>query len=424
MHNNNSIKLPEVVIPSHLDLTEERVSTLSNGLSLHTLHSDCASVVRLTLVFKGGSSVQSKPFAAASALSMLSEGTADFSATEIAEKLDFYGIFFDNSTDRDYCYLTIASLSKFLPEAIELLQSMVLKPLFAQKEFELYRAKKRQQLLIDRAKPSFKAREAFSIALFGSDHPYGRHAEAELYDALSCEDLQSYFEGYLHAGNCFAVASGDISEEVRATLSTFLSELPVRELHKNTVDFTIKDTTTEPISIVRDDAVQCCLRIGRILFGKSHPDFIPMQLLVTVLGGYFGSRLVKNLRETNGYTYGAYSAIVNLSEAGYIAIASDVDINHTDDAVREIFFEMERLQNELIPEDELHQAVCSITGELMRLIDGPFGIADIAIENIQSSMSSEYLNEFLARITAISAEELQTVACKYLTPSDFLVIRG
>ncbi len=175
---------------------------------------------------------------------------------------------------------------------------------------------------------------------------------------------------------------------------------------------------------MRDDAVQCCLRIGRILFGKSHPDFIPMQLLITVLGGYFGSRLVKNLRETNGYTYGAYSAIVNLSEAGYIAIATDVDINHADDAVREIFFEMERLQSELIPEGELHQAVCSITGELMRLVDGPFGIADIAIENIQSSMSFDYLNEFLSRITSVTPEDLQALAQQYLKASDFLVVRG
>lgn len=421
MHNNT---LPEVVIPSHLDLTPQEVTTLSGGMKFYTLCSDCAAVVRLTLVFKGGSSVQSKAFAAASTLSMLSEGTSEFSATEIAEKLDFYGIFFDNSTDRDYCYLTVASLTKFLPEAIELLRSMLLSPLFAEKEFELYRGKKRQQLLIDRAKPSFKAREAFSTGLFGADHPYGRHAQAELYDLLTCNDLKDYFEGYLHAGNCFAVASGDISDEVRVVLENFLDELPVRSIPANEIDFTIKESSEREINIVRDDAVQCCLRIGRILFGKSHPDFIPMQLLITVLGGYFGSRLVKNLRETNGYTYGAYSAIVNLSEAGYIAIASDVDINHADDAVREIFFEMERLQKELIPAGELHQAVCSITGELMRLIDGPFGIADIAIENIQSSMNSDYLNSFLSRITTVTAEELQAVACKYLTPSDFLVIRG
>ncbi len=239
MHNNN---LPEVVIPTHLDLTPQIVRTLPSGMKLYTLSSDSASVVRLTLVFKGGSSVQSKAFAAASTLSMLSEGTVEFSATEIAEKLDFYGIFFDNSTDRDYCYLTIASLTKFLPEAIGLLRSMLISPLFCEKEFELYRGKKRQQLLIDRAKPSFKAREAFSVGLFGAEHPYGRHADAELYDSLSCEDLREYFEGYLHAGNCFAVASGDVSEEVSATLSDFLSELPMREFHSKEVDFAIKES--------------------------------------------------------------------------------------------------------------------------------------------------------------------------------------
>ncbi len=422
MQNNVPQEIPEVVIPTHLDLVKENIETLSNGIELHSLKSDSASVVRLSLVFRGGSSVQDVPFAAASTLSMLSEGTADYSAEEIAEKLDFYGIFFDNSTDRDYCYITVGSLTKFLPEALSLLKSMLTAPLFLESELDLYRGKKRQQLLIDRAKPSFMAREEFAKRLFGEDNPYGRFSPAEAYDDLKSEDLHKYFADHIHAGNCFAICSGEISPEVHSMIEDMLNSLSSKELHPLDLDYTAHTATEKYFKIEREGSVQSCIRMGGMLFEKSHPDFIPMQLVLTVLGGYFGSRLVQNLREKNGYTYGAFAGIINLASCGYYAIATDVESSHTDDAIREIKYEIERLRTEKISEEELSGAVSTITGELMRLIDGPFGIADIAIENIQSGSSPEYLNEFLERVTSLTPDDLLEVSKKYLNTDDLLTV--
>ncbi|MFI3288190.1 MAG: pitrilysin family protein [Rikenellaceae bacterium] len=413
-------QLPEVVIPTRLDLIEEIQHTCANGINLHSLKCDSsAEVVRLSLVFKGGSSVQDKFFAAASTLSMLSEGTEDYNAAEIAEKLDFYGIFYDNSTDRDYCYITLAALRKFLPQALTLLESMILRPLFLDSEFKLYKGKKKQQLTIDRSKPSFMAREAFTSLLFGEEHPYGRFADAELYDELSSVDLKKHYKEYLHADNCFAVASGDLGSEDLELIKSLLEKIPQQTTPSQHIDYTIHENTTHTLYIERSEAVQSCIRMGKTIVAKSHPDFIPLQLLCTVLGGYFGSRLVTNLRERNGYTYGAYCGIVTLAEASYMAIATDVDSSHTIAATQEIRNEIERLRTEEIPQEELDEAISSITGELMRIIDGPFGIADIAIENIQSGMPADYLNHFLASVTKVTPSALQEVAGRYFGTDSF-----
>ncbi len=415
--------IPEIVIPKELDLVEQRDMMLGNGVPLSVLSVEGASVVRLTLVFEGGSSVQHKHFAAASTLSMLSEGSEDFTQRELAERLDYYGIFFDNSTDRDYCFLTIASLRKFLPQALELLQSMLQKPLFSDCEFDLYRAKKREQLLIDRQKPAFQAREAFAKSLFGEEHHYGRFASVDCYDSLTTDDLRRYYKENLHAGNLFAVASGNIEEGELEAIEKFLMSLENRGGRSSVNDKKAAKSSTELFhKIEREEATQSCIRMGRLIFTKQHPDYVPMQLLLMVLGGSFSSRLVQNLRERNGYTYGAYSAMVTLRDEGYIAIATDVVKEASEAAVEEIFAELRLLQEELVSDEELMIAKSAITGELMRLLDGPFGIADIAIENIQSGKSSDYVNEFLQQIQSVDAPKLRELAREYLSPESMLTV--
>ncbi len=418
-------EIPQIVIPRELELVPQSDKVLANGVRLSSLRVDSASVVRLSLVFEGGSSVQRRHFAAASTLSMLSEGTEDYTAQQIAERLDYYGIFFDNSTDRDYCFLTIASLKKFLPEALYLLESILLRPLFLEKEFELYVGKKREQLLIDRQKPSFQARECFTKNLFGENHPYGRFAPVEAYDELRSEDLREYYEDNLHSGNLFAVASGSIDQEEQGMIEEFLMRLESRNVvQESVVGDAPKAVTSNELrhTISREESTQSCIRMGRLLFTKQHESYVPMQLLLMVLGGSFSSRLVQNLRERNGYTYGAYAAMVTLRSDGYMAIATDVEQGVSELAIEEICAELRQLQDELIPDDELLLAKSAITGELMRLLDGPFGIADIAIENIQSGQSSSYVNEFLAAIQAVGAEELRELAREYLSPESMLTV--
>ena len=168
--------------------------------------------------------------------------------------------------------------------------------------------------------------------------------------------------------------------------------------------------------------MQTSIRLGRLLFPRTHPDFVGMQVVAAILGGYFGSRLMQNLREEHGYTYGVMAAMVNFDKEGYLAIATQVAKEHREDALREIYFEIERLRNELVDEGELQMVKNVMIGEILRILDGPFGIADVTIENIMCGMDNSATEESVARIFAITAEEIKALAEKYLRREDLIEV--
>lgn len=404
---------PPTSLPSELNLPQQELHLTKGGVSLHSIYAPSADVVRLSLVWRAGSRVQSLPYQAMSTIAMLSEGCKGMSGAQIAEHFDFYGIYFDTSVDRDTATITIAAASEFLPQALEILELLIVHPTFAQRELEIYKAKKREQMAIENQKPSYIARRNFASALFGEDHPYGRFAEPEAIDNLRREDLETFHKQWLTRQNFFAVCSGNVTSVALSMISDFLDSLPHGSEQKNTEPCSAPTISGEHRKIVRQASVQGSIRLGCLMPDKSDDDFIALQLLVTVFGGYFSSRLMQNLREQKGYTYGVYASLVTLECAAYMAIACDVGAQHTDDAIVQIHHEMQRLRDELIDEQELTMAKNTIVGELMRLLDGPFGIADIAIENLQSGMPTDYLNIFLRQVNATDAVRLQRVAQKY-----------
>lgn len=411
---------PQVKLPERLNIPQSRITTLENGIQLHSISAGTQQVIRLTLVFGAGTRRQEHPFQSSAMLNMLSEGSARYSAAEIAQMLDFYGIYYDTSIDRDYAMITISSLNRLLPETLDLLEEMLLRPTFPEKEFDIYRTKRKQQLKIEREKPSYVAREMFSVALFGEDHPYGRISEAENYDDLNVEMLREHWQRYYGADNLFAVTSGMVTPVELELIAGFLSKIERRNAPQDS--FTAQAHTLKKQNVERADAVQSSIRIGKRLFTKGDPDFNTMQVLAMVLGGYFGSRLVTNLREERGYTYGVYSAMMNMKWDGYIAVATDVAAEATTDARDQIFVEIERLRKELIPEQELDMVRNIIVGEMMRILDGPFGIADVTIENIQSGGDNSLLHDFFDEVMSVTPERLREVAVRYLDPQSFTTV--
>ncbi len=411
---------PDFRLPDRLTVPETIYSELPNGIRFWTIDAGTQPLCRLSLVFGAGTRYQSAPFTASAALNLMSEGTAHYSAAQIAERFDFYGIYYDTSIDRDYAIVTVSCLNRFLPRTLELLSEILFEPQFPEHELEIYAAKRKQQLTIEREKPSYQARELFSRALFGAEHPYGRSSAAEAYDELNAGLLREFYETHYRAGNLFAVASGRIAPEVRNEMERFLSRF---EAGRPVVDPGVPPT--EPTSLIREQrtgALQSSIRLGRTLFPKEHPDFNGMQVVATILGGYFGSRLVKNLREEKGYTYGIYSAMVNLQHTGYFAVATDVTAAATDEAVGEILREVERLRTETVPTAELEMVRNIIVGEMMRILDGPFGVADVTIENVQCGMTNRAVEAFFDEVRRITPERIRELAGRWLDPAAFSTV--
>ena len=410
---------PEIVIPSSVDMPKAHPIAASNGVQIYTLPTPDFEVVRFSFVFRAGTSVQHKPFAASAAANMLGEGSNSLTAQQIAEQLDFYGSYFDVNIDRDYVYISFCSLRKFFMPTLEVAREIILNPAFPEHEFDVYCSKRKQNLAIERKKVDMQSRELFASALFGAEHPYGISSPEACYDELTREDLIDVYRKLYTATNCFVVCSGQLDDEVMGHIRAMAEALPAGE----SVDITLpQTTTTHKMRRDIDTALQSSVRVGRLLFPRNHPDFVGMQVVAAVLGGYFGSRLMQNLREEHGYTYGVMAAMVNFDKEGYLAIATQVAREVREEVLTEIYYEIERLRNELIPEDELQMVKNVMIGEILRILDGPFGIADVTIENIMCGMNNSATEHSVEQIIAITAEQVRDLAVKYLRREDLVEV--
>lgn len=411
---------PPLIRPAAVELSEAARTTLRNGVTIYTLSADDFEVLRVTFVFRAGSACQTVPFTASAAANLLGEGTREMTAQQIAERLDYYGSWFDVSVDRDYAYISFASLSKFFDRTMEVAAQLLLHPVFPEEEVRAYCAKRRQRLTIEREKVETQAREAFAQALFGPEHPYGISSDEREYDRLTRGDIAAFYERFYTADNCFAVCSGRVGERELERVAAIASQFPAGA---GAAQSAFPAPVTRHTAFVEHPgAVQSSLRIGRLLFPRQHPDFLGMQIVATALGGYFGSRLMQNLRERHGYTYGVVAAMVNFERAGYLAIATQVGTDVTQAALTQIYAEIERLRREPMPAAELEIVQNMMVGEMMRILDGPFGIADVTIENILCGRDNASIGENVRRIRATTAGEVRQLAQKYLEPECLVTV--
>ena len=411
---------PPRITPSEIDVQQAEKRILRNGIALYTLPSADFEVLRISFVFRAGSAVQTVPFSASAAANLLAEGSDRRSAQQIAEQLDYYGSWYDVNIDRDYAYINFATLSKFFDRTLDVAAEILLRPAFPETELRTYAAKRRQRLAIDRTKVDVQAREAFARALFGPRHPYGISSDESLYDTLTRADIEAFYRRFYTAENCFVVCSGRIGEHERQAIGALAEQLPHGPSGGATA-FPDPETVHEAF-VPHPGAVQSALRLGRLLFPRQHPDFVGMQVVATALGGYFGSRLMQNLRERNGFTYGVVAAMVNFERAGYFAVATQVGTDVTQAALQEIYREIERLRTEPMPDEELALVKNMMTGEMMRILDGPFGIADVTIENILCGFDNRIIGENIRRIRSMTPADVLRLARKYLAREDLVTV--
>lgn len=408
------------ITPSQVDVATAERLPLKNGIDLYMLPSDDFEVLRISFVFRAGSAAQQVPFSASAAANLLAEGSRGMTGAEIAEQLDYYGSWYDVNLDRDYAYINFATLSKFFDRTLAVAEQILLDPTFPEEELRSYCAKRRQRLAIERTKVDVQAREAFAKALFGARHPYGISSDEAEYDRLTRDAVVAFHTAHYTAENCVVVCSGRIGAHERQAIASLAERIPQRAAAAPAVF--PEPQTTHAVFVEHPGAVQSSLRIGRLLFPRQHPDFVGMQVVATTLSGYFGSRLMQNLREEHGYTYGAVAAMVNFERAGYFAVATQVGTDVTREALREIFHEIERLGEEPMSEEELCLVRNMMIGEMMRVLDGPFGIADVTIENILCGTDNTTIGENIRRIRRITPEEVRQLARRYLCREELVTV--
>ncbi|HEU4716266.1 MAG TPA: pitrilysin family protein [Bacteroidia bacterium] len=415
---------PEFHTIGSIDIPRAERVKLSAGNDLWLLDAGTQDVLRLDFIFNAGSRFQQKTLVASGVNEMLDEGTAQRSAEEIAEELDYFGAFIESEPGKDTSSFTVFTMNRHLEPVMKIVSEILCGASFPENEFRVYIDNKKQKFIVDSDKVSVLARRKFGEIIFGEKNPYGAAVKLTDFDAIGRKDLDAFHKTFYAKENCTIVASGKIPQGLEALLEKYPAGNPGKKAAAD--DFAPFSPSAERIHTVeKAGAIQSAIRMGRPLFNKTHPDYHAMLVLNTVLGGYFGSRLMSNIREDKGYTYGIGSGIMSMYNAGYFVISTEVGAEVTNAALEEIYSEIARLQNDLIPEEELELVRNYMTGVFLRSTDGPFALGDRLKGLLGYGLGYDYYERYLETIRSVSANELRELAQKYLRKEDiFELVAG
>ena len=415
-------KEPEIHDFESLKLPKADCRVLPNGVPLYVIDMGDQDVNRIDIMFNAGKYEQSVPLAATAANAMLKEGTEKATSVDIAEKLDFYGAWFQNSVSHHNSYITLYSLNRSFPDVLPILESVIYEPKFPEKEFQTYIERGKQQWLVEQEKVQNLVNREFFEQLFGKEHPYGRPSEAQDYDRLTTDDLRAYHRDFYRPERCKIVMSGKITEAmIEKVAAGFGQERSLPATDAGQKVYPIVRSENHFRYFEKSGALQSAVRIGIPTINRDHPDYIKLRILNTVLGGYFGSRLMLNIREEKGFTYGISSSVIGLKYGSYLSISTQTGTEYVKPLIEEVFKEIERLRNEKIPEEELGVVKSYLSGELARILDGPFSVCDAYISLMANQLDFEYYDRQFRTICDITAQELQEIARKYWIKDDFYV---
>ncbi len=413
---------PDFQLIDSIQLPMALSKKLANGNRLHIVNIGEQPVVRLECIFDAGTWYESQDNAAYFAIKMLMEGTINRSYGQISDAFERIGAFTEMSTGSDRVGIVVYCLSRFLPEVTEIISDLIQNAIIPEKELEDVKNITLQNLRVNLEKTGYQAAVAFKAALFGANHPYGKsHLEAKIV-AVGVEEVRSHYQSFIKNGAFTVFIAGQISELEVELIAKTLGGLEINPIQNKVLHPIEVNYASKKILVEKQDSLQSTIRIGRILFTRKHPDYFAMLVTNEILGGYFGSRLMKNIREEKGLTYGISSHMVSQANAGYFMIGADVKKEFTQQTIDEIHKEIKRLQTELVSEDELQTVKNFMAGEMAGSLNTAFEVADRRKTIILDNLPTDFYDQYVAKIRATSAEQVMEMANKYLKAEDMVEV--
>ncbi|MGH9510387.1 MAG: insulinase family protein, partial [Terriglobales bacterium] len=405
-------------VPTHFQLP--------NGLHVYLVEQHNLPVVAANLVVLAGSEANptDRPGLASFAADMLDEGTERRSTLQLAKDVGSIGAELTTASTSDYSTVNIRSLKRTADAAFELLADVALHPAFTAAEVDRVRKQRLTAILQQRDNPSQLAMRTFNRVVYGTNHPYGfiELGTEESNTAITRDTLGAFWkQGYVPANTALVVA-GDVSEsDLRALATKYFGAWKGQA--KQASAPTAPAAIERRIAIVdKPGAPQSALRIGHAGVARSNPDYLPLEVMNTNLGGLFSSRINLNLREKNGYTYGAGSVIQYRRGPGPFFVGTSVRTDVTAPAVREIFNELEAMRLKEISNQELVVARDSIS----RSLPGSFETTPITAATVRNlflyNLPLNYYNTLPAAIGGVTSADVLRVARQYLAPEKMAVV--
>lgn len=394
---------------------------LNNGVKLIEVSMGSQELVSLEIIHFASRSQEDKLGVSRAVARLIREGTSEITSREIAEKIDFHGASMSTGANLDFSFIKLFTLNKYFEDLLPIVEGVRYDPVFPQDELERYVKNNIQKLVLDRSKVELQSYKLITEKIFGEKHIYGYNSDEELYKSITTQDIRNHYDKYYGSDNCIIVLSGKITPAIRkATIRAFGSIKQEVELKKY----------CEPVTSLRnkrynfkvDEKSQSSIKLGTRLWSRKHQDFSGMFVLNTILGGYFGSRLMSKIREEKGYTYSIYSGLDMLKNDGYFFISTEVGNEHIEDTIITVYEEIEKLQNELVKDSELYMVKNYLRGNFLNMVDGPFKIASLAKLTEINELPRGFFTDLSKYVKNVSAEEIMNYAQRYLVKENMLEV--
>ena len=405
-------KAPYTSQVSDLSIHYPKCQKLDNGIEVMLLKMGTQEVVHVEFIFKIGMSQSDNFVIPTLATDLISTASKKFSSGEIAEKVDYYGAFLDSSVSMDFITFSVFSLTKYLEEVLVIFKEALVHVVYDEMDVELLLKNNKEKLKTDLEKVQFLCLKEFNKLIF-KGHPYGNSIEFKDFSGVNYKMLEKFHAKSFNSDLLNIIVSGNFDNNIYALINRLFGNWK-GDTHLNE-HVKLDSSSPQKIYVTKKNAVQSALRIGKVInieYGSY--EYVVFKVLNTVLGGYFGSRLMSNLREDKGYTYGINSSVISYELAAFFVISSEIKGDAESDALNEIYKEISTLRENLLSDEELNTVKNYMLGSLLKSIDGPFLVAEQLKLFKLKGLELDYLNKFYEMIQNVTAAQLLDCAIKYL----------
>lgn len=414
----NRVIAPQINSFGTLYFPDVCTTVLSNGITLHTISGGDSEVNRITITLPGGDAESPAPGVSSIALAMLLEGTKSHSGDEIANILEYNGAWTNTAVSTHHSSLTLYSLNDRLESVIGILREIITEPSFPSDTLTMVKKRRSAKIEINREKITYHSGIAIKKMMYGSDQPLAYVETPESLENVTAEILRDFHFSRLDTRNIHIFLSGKLSNKIiKLVISTF-SEINTH------ASFPIKRIifpefiASQTVTINRPESLQSSIVITIPAIGRMDSDFVPLRAAVTTLGGYFGSRLMTNIREEKGLTYGISASLLGYKDKSFIYIATQTDCSKSNIVMQEVFNEIERMKDEnTYTTDEIARIRQFQLSNLASALDSPFTIMDFYQTRILAATPPDYFKDQQTTALNLSPGLLASMAKKYFKTS-------
>lgn len=394
---------------------------LSNGLKVCESNLGSQEILKIEIVHVAGRSVEDFPLTSRAVSSLLKDGCRNKNSAQIAEEIDFYGSSIKTGSNMDFSYTTFYTLTKHFDNIVPILFDMYYYPTFPEDEIEKFKHLNIQKLKEELNKNDVLTYRRITEEIFGYKHAYGYNSTENDYLNVNKDMILSHYEDYLGTDNCYIFLSGKINDHIRKTISDLFGTV-IKNTRKKDYSPATNPVSGKKINLLSKNEHQSAIKTGRKLFNKNHPDNVVFYLLNTILGGYFGSRLMTSIREDKGYTYDISSNVDQMLYDGCFYISTEAATEYVEPILEEVYLQMEILKNEKIGAKELIMVKNYLMGTFMNMLDGPMNVSSFAKSMILSGKKPMDFLEFTNEMVEMSPEMILKAAQIYLNKEDMIEV--